>query len=126
MSPHHYRAALTAVAFGLSGAIAGCGQNTAGNVVAAAPGAPTPPNAPPTNPLVVSADPTKTGQAFVEELKQSPALFAKQKQICQGRGAAFQPRVELQAPCAAWDTARSDLEIDQGLRSGGVKNTDSL
>jgi hypothetical protein len=74
---------------------------------------------------VVSTDPTKTGEAYAEELEHNPALFARQKEICNGRGPSFQPRQELQAPCAAWDIARRNLQIDQPAE-GGVKNTDSL
>jgi hypothetical protein len=110
----------------LSATVVGCGKNPATNAVAAAPGTPQATNLAPSAPLAVSADPTKTGPDYVEELKQNPALFAKQKEICGGRGASFQPRVELQAPCAAWETARSDLEIDEQLHENKVKNTSSL
>jgi hypothetical protein len=106
--------------------VAACSPKSGSGGIAAAPGAPIQRNAAPVAQSVTSVDPTKTGQAFVEELKQNPVLFQKQKKICNARGAAFQPTVELQAPCAAWDTARSDLEIDRDLRSGGVKNTSSL
>jgi hypothetical protein len=109
----------------LAGAAA-CSPRSGGDGIAAAPSAPIQANAAPAVQAITSVDPAKTGQAFVEELKQNPTLFQKQKEICNGRGAAFQPSVELQAPCAAWDNARSDLEIDQDLRSGGVNNTSSL
>lgn len=110
----------------LAGAFTACSKSSAGNDVAAAPGTPQVASLAQSTPLAVSADPAKTGQDYVEELKQNPALFQKQKEICGGRGASFQPRVELQAPCAAWETARSDLEIDDELRGSKVKNTNSL
>lgn len=126
MSPRTRQAALAVVAFGLSGALAACGQNTAGNTVAAAAGTPPAPITAPASEVVASADPTKTGEAYAEELEHDPALFAKQKEICHGNGPSFQPTRELQSACAAWDIARRNLEIDQAPPGGGVKNTDSL
>lgn len=116
----------SALVLAIAGTLAGCSRAPAANEIAAAPGTPEVSAATPPVATVVSADPAKTGQDYVEELKRSPALFAKQKEICNGRGASFQPRIELQAPCAAWETARSDLEIDQELHESKVKNTSSL
>lgn len=110
----------------LAGALAGCGESPAANDVAAAPGAPAMVQEPRTLTAVVSADPTKTGEAYAEELERDPALYEQQKEICHGNGPSFQPSQELQAPCAAWDIARRNLEVDQGAREGGVKNTGSL
>lgn len=107
-------------------ALVACGKSQAANDVAAAPGAPVVAEAPRSLSAVVSADPAKTGEAYAEELEHNPALFEKQKKICHGNGPSFQPTQELQAPCAAWDIARRNLEVDQGAREGGIKNTDSL
>lgn len=124
MSPLAIRS--LAAVLSVAAALAACGKTPAASDVAAAPGTTQAPNVTPASPAVVSADPAKTGQDYVEELKHDPALFARQKQTCNGRGASFQPRIELQAPCAAWDIARSDLEIDEELHDSKVKNTDGL
>jgi hypothetical protein len=63
--------------------------------------------------------------SYAEQLKQNPALFEKQRQICHGNGPNSQPP-ELQAPCAAWDSAREDLAEERGIREHPVKNTDTL
>jgi hypothetical protein len=110
----------------LAGALAACGKGGAATDVTSAPGAPVVAEAPRTLAAVVTADPTKTGEAYAEELEHNPDLFEKQKEICHGNGPSFQPSPELQAPCAAWDIARRNLEVDQGAREGGVKNTNSL
>jgi hypothetical protein len=115
-----------ACAMMLAGTLAACGQNVAGNAVAAAAGTPAGQIQPPAPPAFASADPTKTGEAYASELEHDPALFEKQKQICRGNGPSFQPTPELQSACAAWDIARRNLEIDQPPQGGGVKNTDTL
>ena len=111
---------------GLAAAMTGCSRGTDGTSVQPAAGTPVSNGGVPAAPIVASADPSKTGQAYVDELKQNPTLFEKQKEICHGHGAESQPSKELEGPCAAWDSARTDLELDQGHREGGVKNTDSL
>jgi hypothetical protein len=62
---------------------------------------------------------------YAEQLKHNPALFEKQRQICGGIPPTAQPR-ELQAPCAAWDAAREDLDEERAIRDNPVKNTDTL
>jgi hypothetical protein len=120
-------AACAVITFGLSATLTACGRDpNATNAVAAAPGAATSIDAPAPPPKVYSADPAKTGQAYVEELKANPALFEKQKALCNGHGAEMQPRPELEGPCWAWSKAQEDLQIEQDQRAGGVKNTSSL
>lgn len=120
-------AATAALTVGLASALCACGRSPAeANSIAQAAADPAATAAAPTAPRVASADASKTGQAFVEELEHNPALFEKQRQICHGHGADSQPSSDLEAPCAAWDLARQNLELDEQLHNGGVKNTDSL
>jgi hypothetical protein len=122
--PLHALESLT-VALVLAATLVACGKAPVANDVSPAAGAAQASNIASSTTLVVSADPTKSGEAFAEEMEHNPTLFAKQKEICHGRGPSFQSRQELQAPCAAWDIARRNLEIDQPAE-GGVKNTNSL
>ena len=127
MKPLRQIAAVAAVALGLSGTLAACGRGTAANdQVAAAPGAPLPGPAASVARALASADPSKTGPAYTEELVQNPALFEKQKELCHGQGAALQPSRELEIPCADWDAARSKLQEKEYDEQTHVKNTDSL
>ena len=52
--------------------------------------------------------------------------LGKQKQICGNHGSDMQPSAALEQPCAEWDKAREDLELNRADQQGGVKNTDSL
>lgn len=127
MTPRLPNAAVAALLFCLVGPLGACSRGVAHtNAVAPAAGETAVATvAKPPSPAV-SADANKTGQAYVEELEHDPALFEKQREICHGHGADSQPSPELEGPCAAWDMARSNLELDQQLHKGGVKNTDSL
>lgn len=118
------RAAACATLFAVT--LAACSRNAeTTNSVAAAPGAEPDASANAAPPMVYSADPAKTGQAYVDELKANPALFEKQRRLCSGHGAEMQPSPELEGPCWAWARAQEDLQIDQAQRAG-VKNTDNL
>jgi hypothetical protein len=75
--------------------------------------------------VAASADPSKSGEAYVEELERNPTLFEKQKTLCRGQGGA-QPTRDLEMACADWDEARQKLEGQQVEQEGGVKRTDSL
>ena len=118
----------SALALGMTASLAACGRGAATNdAVAAAPGArPTAVPSAAATPALVRADPAKTGQAFIEELEHDPALFEKQKQICGNHGSDMQPNAALEQPCAEWDKAREDLELNRADQEGGVKNTDRL
>ena len=108
-----------------AGALAACSKPSDPSTVVAAPGLPAESGASAAPSAAYSADPTKTGQAYVDELKANPALFEKQKQLCNNHGAEAQPSPALEAPCAAWAGARDDLLIQQ-VEHGGVKHADSL
>ena len=112
----------------ITASLAPCVRGAATNeAVAAAPGAPPAvASSAAATPALVRADPAKTGQAFIEELEHDPALFEKQKQICGNHGSDMQPSAALEQPCAEWDKAREDLELNRADQQGGVKNTDSL
>jgi hypothetical protein len=118
------RAVLLTLGLSLSVVLQACGRDGPGNTMAAAPGSPSQIAA--ATGFIASADPTKTGEAYAEELEHNPTLFEKQKQICHGNGASFQPTPELQSACSAWDIARRNLEVDQTPPEGGVRNTGSL
>jgi hypothetical protein len=62
---------------------------------------------------------------YAEQLKHDPALYEKQKEICHNAGPHAQPPA-LEAPCAAFDSARADLEDEQIDRDNRVTNRDSL
>jgi hypothetical protein len=124
MSPRSFeRAAIVLV---IASALVACGKSPVANDVAAASGAPTVSDAPRPSSAAYSADASKTGEAYADELEHNPGLYEKQKEICHGNGPSFQPSPELQGPCAAWDIARRNLEVDESAHQGGVKNTDSL
>jgi hypothetical protein len=63
--------------------------------------------------------------AYAEQLKQDPVLYEKQKAICHNAGPEANPR-SLDAVCAAFDTARTDLDHERTDRQYGVTNKDSL
>jgi hypothetical protein len=120
-------AAIATLTFGLVSTLCACGRSVAeANSVTPAGDGATATAVSPSPPQTVSADASKTGQAFLEELEHNPALFEKQRQICHGHGADSQPNPALEGPCAAWDMARQNLELDEQLQKGGVKNTDGL
>lgn len=127
MAPRLLNAAVAALLISLAGPLSACGRGASQANTVAPDAGETPVATVARSPSTPgSADAHKTGQAYVEELERDPALFEKQRQICHGHGADSQPSPELEGPCAAWDMARSNLELDQQLHKGGVKNTDSL
>jgi hypothetical protein len=62
---------------------------------------------------------------YAEQLKRDPALYERQKAICHNAGPEANPR-ELGGVCAAFDTARTDLDHDKTDQEYSVTNKDSL
>ena len=124
----HLRLTATAVlALGLAGMFAACSPKSSSSSVAATPDAPV--SAGP-GPAIVGT-PSNGGapmdvNKYAEQLEHDPALFEKQKQICGNHGSDMQPNAALEQPCAEWDKAREDLELNRADQEGGVKNTDRL
>jgi hypothetical protein len=130
---HHLAAPAIAAAFTLT--LSGCGKPPQGSTPAAPGDAVAPAMSAPTQgaaagpaaPVVRRPDGGEDLDVgkYAEQLKRDPALYAKQKEICHNAGPHAQPPA-LEAPCAAFDAARADLEeqsIDQDSR---VTNRDSL
>lgn len=114
-------------------ALVSCGKKPA-EQTAAAPGDTLPATAAPFGvpagaaaPTTRSADgtPDLDVNKYAEQLKHDPSLYERQKVICHNAGPEANPR-ELGGVCAAFDTARTELDHEQTDRDYDVTNKDSL